>query len=84
MHNLYKGDYKMKTLTAIIFAAIVGFAGTASAEIDVKGQFPWPDTYNPANEDVNCEERCYIPAWELTYPQSDPNDTSNDDVNAEK
>ena len=73
----------MKTLTAIIFAALVSFAGVATAEIDVEGQFPWPDTYNAANENVNCEDRCFFNPSFDDHGQSAGN-PANDEVNAEK
>lgn len=74
----------MKTLTAILFATMLAFSGTAFAERDVEGEFPWPDTYNADNESVNCEDRCFFNPVTGFYPASDPSDTSNDIVNAEK
>ena len=73
----------MKTLTAILFAFMVAFSGSAFAERDVEGEFPWPSTYNPDNESVNCEDRCYFNPYTGFYP-ADDGDTTNDAVNAEK
>ena len=73
----------MKTLTAILFASIITFSGTVFAEVDVEGQFPFPQSSGDNNADINCEERCYFNAITGYYP-ADDGDTTNDDVNAEK
>jgi len=73
----------MKTFTAIIFASAIMFSGTAFAEIDVEGQFPFPQSTGDANADINCEDRCFFNPVTGFYP-ADDGDTTNDDVNAEK
>jgi hypothetical protein len=75
----------MKTLTAILFAAMLAFSGASFAKGDdlEAGKFPFPSSYNPDNESVNCEDACFFhPAFGF-YP-ADDGDTTNDDVNAEK
>jgi hypothetical protein len=73
----------MKTLTAILFAMMIGFSGTAFAERDVEGEFPFPQSTGDNNADINCEDACFFhPAFGF-YP-ADDGDTTNDDVNAEK
>lgn len=76
------GDKHMKILTSMLFAFVL-VSGSAFAEIDVQGQFPWPDTYNAANESVNCEDRCFFNVSFDDHGQSVHN-PANDDVNAEK
>lgn len=81
----------MKTLTAILFAFMIAFSGSAVAALGEGGgegewkyrndPFPQSDPNFTGNDSVNCEDRCIFDGY---YPPSDPNDTSNDLVNAEK